>query len=73
MSMTGSGLSAVIKSEMETQFGAPDDPSKLQKFCDAMGDAIVEYIQANAVVNVASVSGVTPGGSNSGPGSGTIT
>ncbi len=41
----------------------------------AVGSAIVAHIQTNATVtvNVASVSGVTPGGGASGPGTGTGT
>lgn len=38
----------------------------------AMGTAIADYITTNAVVNVTNVSGVTTGGSVSGPGTGTI-
>lgn len=50
MAMTNGGLSAKIKTEIEAIYGAPDDDARLQQFCDALGKAIVEYIQANAVV-----------------------
>lgn len=66
MSMTGPGLAAVIKSEVIAEYGPPDDESKLDNFANALGQAIVEYIQANAVVTV---TGVSSGGSSA---SGTI-
>lgn len=49
MAMTGSGLSAVLKTNLEGVFDIVDE-ERLQKFCDAAGDAIVDYIQANAEV-----------------------
>ena len=49
MAMTDAGLSAMIKSKIEGLYGAPDKDSELQNFCNALGAAIVEYIQANAV------------------------
>lgn len=45
----------------------------MQALADAIAQAVVEHVKANAVVNVASVSGVTAGGAVSGPGTGTIT
>jgi len=51
MSMTDAGMSAAIKSAIEGNYGPATDDAKLQKFCDALGKAIVEYIQGNAVVN----------------------
>jgi hypothetical protein len=48
--MTDAGLSAAIKAQIEAEFGTPSDSARLQKFCDAMGKAIVDYIQANADV-----------------------
>lgn len=48
----------------------------LAAYRDAIGQAdsqaIIDYIKANAVVSVASVSGVTVGSASSGPGTGTI-
>lgn len=53
MPMTGAGLSAAIKSAIEGERGVPDDDATLQKMCDALGEAIVTYIQGNAVVAAA--------------------
>lgn len=66
MPMTDAAFSAKIKSEIIAQKGAPLDDSKLQAFCDAMGAANAEYIQANAVVTIttAAAAGVTPGGAS---------
>jgi hypothetical protein len=61
MPMTPSGLSAVIKTQLEAEFGTPTDPVREQKFCDAMGEAIVTYIQANALVSTNDTGTVTGG------------
>lgn len=50
MAMTGAGLSSAIKAEVIAEYGTPDDPAQLQRFSDALGEAIVTYIQNNAVV-----------------------
>lgn len=63
MAMTNAGLSAKIKSEIEAIYGAADDDAKLQDFSDALGKAIVEYIQANGV---AVIPGHAPGGAVNG-------
>lgn len=47
--------------------------SKLKEFCDAMAEANVEHITGAGQVVVTSVTGITPGGGVSGPGTGTIT
>lgn len=75
MAITKAGLSAAILAAREAEFGAPDDADIAQKDADAIADAVVTYLKANALVNVtvASVSGVTPGPGASGPGSGTGT
>lgn len=52
MSMTVPGLSAVIKSNLENVFGVPPDETKLIQFCDALSQALVTYIQANATVTI---------------------
>lgn len=52
MALSNSGLSDKIKQEIIAKKGAPEDASKLQDWCDAVAKAIVEYITANAVVNV---------------------
>jgi hypothetical protein len=66
MPMTDSGLSAAIKSAIEGLSGAPSDPAELQKFCDALGQAIVEYLKANALVSGTVTSGAGAGGSVTG-------
>jgi hypothetical protein len=66
--MTPSGMSAAIKAELEGVFGAPFDGVRLQEFCDAMGEAIVTYIQANAFVGPGTYSTPPSGGSVSGDG-----
>lgn len=79
MAMTPTGLENQLKSELNAEFGAsvPGFESFLDKFCKAAGKAIVEYIQGNAEVpssvTVTEVTGVTPGGGTSGPGTGTAT
>jgi hypothetical protein len=67
--MTGSGLAAAVKSAVAAIPAANRDHDTVW---NAIGDAIVTFIQANAVVTVASVSGVTTGPGVSGPGTGTI-
>ena len=54
-------MSAKIKTELDAKFGASVSgyDGLMQDFCDAMGKAIVEYIQANA--EVASTGTVTAG------------
>lgn len=49
MSMTGSGLSALLQTNIKAAFTTVDD-DRLKKICDAIGDSIVDYIQANATV-----------------------
>lgn len=74
MALTGPGLAAARKAALEGAQGTPPvDPVAFAKFVDADSQAIVDYITANAAVVVASVSGVTAGGSSSGPGTGTVT
>ena len=70
MAMTPSGLSAMIKSEIESKFGSPTSIPELQNFCDAMGAAIVDYIQASAEVSV-QTPGAFAGGATL-PGTGSV-
>ncbi len=63
--MTDAGMKAAIKAQIIVVFGSPQDDDKLDKAAQAIGTAVVEYIKGNAV---AVVSGVTTGGSSSGPG-----
>ena len=59
-------MSADIKTELTTIFGAPQNAIELQKFCDAMAKAIVENIQANALVTGTVTSGMGAGGTVTG-------
>jgi len=52
MAMTNAGLSAKIKTELENMFGTSSDPVWLQKFSDAIGKAVVEYVQLNAEIDL---------------------
>lgn len=71
MAMNGGALGSQIKTAIEAAFGV-ELPESSGDAWDAIGNAIVAHIQANAQVVVASVSGVTTGGGVSGPGTGTI-
>lgn len=70
MPLLGSGLASAVKTAVAA---IPQDERTHDAVWNAIGDAIVTYITTNAVVVVASVSGVTTGGGTSGPGTGTIT
>jgi hypothetical protein len=72
MGMTNQGLSDVIYSEIQAFFGPSTNSVILREFSDALGKAIVEYIQQNAVVTVDYVRGVRRGDEISDPGVGTI-
>lgn len=78
MALTAAGLSAAIKAELDARAPAEDAEGGAsgsawrKEFADALAAAIVDHIKANAQVTVTSVSGVTPGGGASGPGTGTI-
>lgn len=78
MAMDGTVLGAALKSALTTSPnpGESMDAYRTRLF-DAMGAAIVAHIQSFAQVNssvvVNSVTGVTSGGSVSGPGDGTAT
>lgn len=73
MSLTQASLSTKIHTEIVAQYGAADDDAKLTKFCDAIAKAVVDEIQANAVVTVTtSTPGAQAGGSTL-PGTGTGT
>ena len=65
MPLTKASMSTSIKTEIEGLYGTPDDPSLLQKFCDALAKAIVENIQANALV---STTGTVTSGAGAGGG-----
>lgn len=69
--MTDAGMSQALKTELENVYTILDE-AQLQKFCDAAGKAIVEYIKANAVVP-AGISVTTSGGNGATDGTGTVT
>lgn len=73
MALTLASLSTKLQTEIVVLYGAADDAAKLKDFADAIAKAVVDEIQANAVVNVTNVTGVLAGGATSGPGTGTIT
>ena len=62
MPLTKESLSTKIQTEIIALYGAADDSSKLKDFADAIAKAVVDEIQANAVVTGT----VTGGGSSSG-------
>lgn len=70
MAMNGDTLGLAIKAAVEAAAAA--NPADRDAMFKAMGNAIVNHIQANAAVTVTSVSGVTAGSATSGPGTGTI-
>jgi hypothetical protein len=63
MALSISVLKQAIIDEVNAEFGAPDDASKLSKFAQALATAIVEHIQANAAVTGTVTSGAGSGGS----------
>lgn len=82
MPMVGTVLASLIKPQiitmMKANYAIPaEGEAELTKFAqalaDALGPTIVSFIQSNATVVVASVTGVVTGPSVSGPGTGTIT
>lgn len=63
MAMTESGMAAAIKTEIEAIPGISiTDDAELQKFCDAIGKAVVTYIQGNAEVSSSGATGSGPPG-----------
>lgn len=72
MPMTGSGLASAMKTALIADGFIFNTGKPNTHFVEDICSVIVAYIQTNAVVNVASVSGVTTGAGVSGPGLGTI-
>jgi hypothetical protein len=70
MAMSGSTMGAAVASAIQ----GLSEPQKqnVTLVWQTICAEIVAHIQANAQVAVASVSGVTPGGGASGPGTGTV-
>jgi len=60
MAMTETGMGAAIKAAIIALSGAPANDTELTNFCNALGKAIVDYIQANAVANGTCPSGGGP-------------
>ena len=77
MALSQASLSGKIEAERQALYGAPADGTKLKQFCDAVAKAVVDEIQANAVVNTTVTgtvtSGAGAGGSVTGAGVGTVT
>lgn len=65
MPLTQASLSTKIQTEIINLYGVADDASKLKDFADAIAKAVVDEIQANAVVNTTGTCTVS-GGSSSG-------
>ena len=61
MALTGSGLGDMIKSAL-TASAAPTNPDELERFAMALGQAIVDYILASAIVTGTVVTGQGAGG-----------
>lgn len=71
MPMTGMALGALIKTKIIAKKGAPASDQDLKDFCDAVGEAVVEYIQSDAKVtidNATVISGAGAGGQVTGTG-----
>jgi len=62
MALTQASLSTKIQTEIIALYGVADNSARLKDFADAIAKAVVDEIQANAVVNGT----VTGGGSSSG-------
>jgi hypothetical protein len=74
MPMTGSGMAGAIDSAIASIPGINiTEPAELQNFCNALGDAIVAYIQANATVTVVTTTPGAQAGITTLPGTGTGT
>lgn len=55
MPLTQASLSTKIQTEIIALYGAADDSALLKKFADAIAKAVVDEIQANALVTVPGV------------------
>lgn len=79
MALNPTRLSAAIlaklKADPRSGFSSPltsTQENMLKTWTDAIAQAVIEELTTNAVVNVQSVSAVTPGTGVSGPGTGTV-
>lgn len=66
MPMVGDGMGAAIKSAIEGKKGAPTDDGELTDMANAIGEAVVAYIVANALVTGSVTSGSGSGGTVTG-------
>jgi hypothetical protein len=64
--LSQASLATKIQAEIIAQFGAPADAATLQKFANAIAKAVVDEIQANALVSGTVTSGAGAGGAVTG-------
>lgn len=51
MPMSKPGLSGELRAKIISKYGGdPDDSATLNKFCDAVAEAVIEHIVANATI-----------------------
>lgn len=69
MPLTGSGMGNAIKSRIVASSAEPPKSTDLDPFCQAIGEAIVEYLTANGLVIIPLNAIATAGGpaNQSGP------
>lgn len=69
MPMTGVGMADAIKTKLNSSVSPAPAPADLDPFCQAIGEAIVEYIVANGLVIIPLNAIATVGGpaAQSGP------
>lgn len=72
MAMTGPAMASAVKALLVADGYVFNAGKPNTILIDDLCAAIVAYIQANAVITVVSVAGVTVGSGVSGPGTGTI-
>lgn len=73
MGLTQASLSTKIQTEIVALYGVANDASKLKDFADAIAKAVVDEIQANAVVTVTTSTPGAQAGGTTLPGTGTGT
>ena len=71
MALSQATLAAKIVAEITALYGAPQNATILQNFANALAKAIVDEIQANAVVLPTAL--VAPNGGGAVTGTGTVT
>lgn len=76
MPLSKPNLATELRAKIISKYGGnPDDSATLNKFCEAIADAVVDHIVANALVtSVTSTPGASAGGTTlPGTATGTIT